>query len=210
MWQGQKALNCRDPPPLCAQKMQPSSLQHRACSHVYLHFLNHYLLDFLNHHLLTFQTTISSTFRTITRNYNSRLHLLNYFPNHHQLLLLYYLQNIIHGVSMNDQNSFISLIPAKHLLFTEETKSTSCSSQRALNLTIKSGEGCPLLKITCIYVFLCTVTFDVVIVQSWSFTWHSKTADCTIWCGVMTITFLEKPRCQNASIIMLARVCRGV
>ena len=37
MWQGQRALNCRDPPPLCAQnKMQPSSLQHRACSHAYL------------------------------------------------------------------------------------------------------------------------------------------------------------------------------
>ena len=37
MWQGQRALNCRDPPPLCAQnKMQPSSLQHRACSRVYL------------------------------------------------------------------------------------------------------------------------------------------------------------------------------
>ena len=119
-------------------------------NHHLLHFPNHHLLHFPNHHHPKLQL----------------LHLLNYFPIHHQLLLLYYLQNIIHDVNMNDQNSFISLIPTKHLLFTEETKSTSCSSQRALNLTMKSGEGCPLLKITCIYVFLCTVSFDIVIVQS--------------------------------------------
>ena len=134
-------------------------------NHHLLHFLNHHLLDFLNHHLLHFPNHHLLHFP----NHHPKLqllHLLNYFPNHHQLLLLYYLQNIIHDVNMNDQNSFISLIPAKHLLFTEETKSTSCSSQRALNLTMKSGEGCPLLKITCIYVFLCTVSFDVVIVQS--------------------------------------------
>ena len=35
--------------------------------------------------------------------------------------LLSHTVNIIHDVNMNDQNSFISLIPAKHLLFTEET-----------------------------------------------------------------------------------------
>ena len=50
MWQGQRALNCRDPPPLCAQnKMQPSSLQHRACSHVYLVCI----------HSITYSTSLS-------------------------------------------------------------------------------------------------------------------------------------------------------
>ena len=54
-------------------------------------------------------------------------------------------------------------MPVMRLLFTAElggTRSTSCSSQRALSLVMKLGGGLPLKNFTCICVFAIESTIN--------------------------------------------------